>query len=208
MINIEINGKTYEVDLATTEKEREEGLQGVESLENGEGMLFVYDEPQEVSFWMSETPLYLDIIFIDEDGDVISTAVGQPNDETPMTEENVKYVLEINVNSGIKKGDEVDLSELEDDEDDEEEEDEEEEDEKAITMNVLNEDGSVQMKLEGGERIFSRNHTKRLISLAKRAKRSKNDSDYMRLGKAVFSFIYKQNTQKQDYVQLEKDEEE
>lgn len=205
MISIEINGKTYEVDLATTEEEREEGLQGVESLDDGDGMLFVYEEPQEVSFWMSETPLYLDIIFIDEDGDVISTAVGQPNDETPMTEKNVKYVLEINVNSGIKKGDEVDLSELEDDEEEDEEDDEEEgEDRKSIAMNVLNEDGSVQMELEGGERIFSRKNTRILIRYAKKAKKSKLDKDYKMLGKKVFQYINTQNHQTQEYVSLEK----
>ena len=109
------------------------------------------------------------------------------------------YVLEINVNSGIKAGDEVDLSEL----DDEEEEDEEETPEdKPVTMVVLNEDGSIQVKLKGGERIFSRVHTKRIISLAKKAKKSKNDSDYKKLGKAVFTFINKQNTQEQEYVQI------
>jgi len=201
MINIEINGKTYEVDLATTEEEREEGLQGVESLENEEGMLFVYEEPQEeVSYWMQNTSLYLDIIFINEDWEVISTAVGQPDDETPIIEKNVMYVLEINVNSGIKAGDEVDLSELDDEEEDEDEEEISED--KPVTMVVLNEDGSIQVKLKGGERIFSRVHTKRIISLAKKAKKSKNDSDYKKLGNAIFTFINKQNTQKQEYVQI------
>lgn len=203
MINIEINDKVYKVNIAVTDEEKEQGLQGIEALGENEGMLFMYDEPQEVSFWMDQTPLYLDIIFIDEYGEVISVSVGQPNDQTPITEKGVKYVLELNTNSGISAGDEVDLSEL-DEEDEEEDEKDSEEDTVAHKMIVLNEDGSVQMELEGGERIFSRIHTKRLISLSKKALKSKKEADYKKLGKKVFEYIDKQNTQKQEYVTLQK----
>ena len=208
MINIEINDKVYKVNIATTDEEKEQGLQGVDALGENEGMLFIYDEPQEVSFWMDSTPLYLDIIFIDEYGEVISVAVGQPNDQTPITEKEVKYVLEVNTNSGISAGDEVDLSELDEEDEEEtetpEEEAKEEEDTVAHKMTVLNEDGSVQMELEGGERIFSRIHTKRLISLSKKAVKSKKDADYKKLGKKAFEYINKQNTQEQEYVTLKK----
>lgn len=203
MINIEINDKVYKVNIATTDEEREQGLQGVSALEENEGMLFIYDEPQEVSFWMYNTPLYLDIIFIDEYGEVISVAVGQPNDQTPITEKEVKYVLELNTNSGVSTGDEVDLSELDEEDEEETEETPKEEDGTvAHKMTVLNEDGSVQMELEGGERIFSRKHTKSLIHLAKKANKSKKDNDYRMLGKKVFKYIDTQNTQTQEYVQI------
>lgn len=198
MINIEINDKKYTVEVAYTEEEKERGLQTVSELPDDVGMLFVYDEPQEVSFWMQDVAISLDIIFINEDWEVISVITGEPNDETPLTEDNVQYVLEVNANSGIKKGDEIDLSEL-----DEESLDEEEEEEESIPMEVLAPDGSVQMELDGGERIFSRIHTRRMISLAKKARKSKSDKDYKQLGRSVFAFINKQNTQKQQFTQLE-----
>ena len=89
---------------------------------------------------------------------------------------------------------------------DEDDQEVEEEKEGGIVhkMTVLNEDGSTQMELEGGERIFSRIHTKRLISLSKKAVKSKKDADYKKLGKKVFEYINKQNTQEQEYVSLEK----
>lgn len=199
MINIEINDKVYKVKLAITNEEKEQGLQNIEELPEDEGMLFVYDEPQEVSFWMDETPISLDIIFIDEYGEVISVTQGQPNDKTPITEQNVSYVLEVNASSSIKAGDDIDLSEL----DEEETEDSEEVTEEiANKMHVLDAEGGSQMELEGGERIFSRIHTKKLISLSKKAKKSKKDIDYKKLGKKVFDFINKQNTQKQEYTSL------
>jgi uncharacterized membrane protein (UPF0127 family) len=206
-MKIEVNEVEYEVTLAVTEEEKEQGLQNTIELPEGTGMLFVYDEPDEVSFWMQNTLISLDIVFIDEYGEVISVTVGQPNDETPITEQNVKYVLEVNAKSGIKTGDEVDLSELDEDEEEEDEEDEEteiEEEKKGGKMAVLDEDGSTQMELEGGERIFSRPNTKKLISLSKKAVKSKKESDYKKLGKKVFEYIERQNTQKQEFTEIEK----
>lgn len=49
-IKISIGNKSYKVKLAETEKEREAGLQGIESLKEDEGMLFVYDEEDELDF--------------------------------------------------------------------------------------------------------------------------------------------------------------
>lgn len=198
MINIEIKGKSYAVEVAYTEEEKERGLQNVTELPEDTGMLFVYDSPEDVSFWMKDVIIPLDIIFINEDWEVISVITGTPNDETPLDEVNVQYVLELNSGSEVKKGDDVDLSQLDEEGLDEEEEDEEE----SPGMEVLAPDGSVQMELEGGERIFSRIHTRRMISLAKRAKKSKAEKDYIQLGKKVFEFIEKQNTQKQEYTQI------
>ena len=50
MLKIEVIDKVYNVELAVTDEEKEKGLQGVDELGLREGMLFVYDKPQEVSF--------------------------------------------------------------------------------------------------------------------------------------------------------------
>jgi uncharacterized membrane protein (UPF0127 family) len=71
-MKIKVNNKEYEVEIARTEEEKEQGLSNIEYLPDDEGMLFIYDEPQEVGFWMKDTLIPLDIIFIDDEEEVIS----------------------------------------------------------------------------------------------------------------------------------------
>lgn len=192
-MKIEIGDKEYNVEVARTEEEKIKGLQEKESLGENEGMLFIYDEPQELAFWMKDTAIPLDIVFIDEDGEVISVQQGQPYDETLLEEDGVMYVLEVNQNSGIQPGDELDI--------------EEDDDDKQPVMKVLAPDGSTQMELEGGERIFSRKNTKTLIKMAKRAYSSELDTDYKALGKKVFKYLHIQDTNTPEYVDTPKSKE-
>lgn len=205
--DIEIGNKKYNVKLALTEEDQSEGLKNVENLPKDEGMLFIYPESQDLNFWMQDTLIPLDIIFINEDYIVDKIYQGEPMDETPLQAENVRYVLEVNVDSGIKEGDELFL----DDEDDEKdgkftEETEDEEGNKTVIelMVVLNDRGESQMDLQGGERIFSRKHTKTLAKFAKRAYTSKLDKDYKALGKRVFNYIKYQDTKEDDFVEVKK----
>lgn len=192
-MKIEIGDKEYNVEVARTEEEKIKGLQEKESLGENEGMLFIYDEPQELAFWMKDTAIPLDIVFIDEGGEVISVQQGQPYDETLLEEDGVMYVLEVNQNSGIQPGDELDI--------------EEDDDNKQPVMKVLAPDGSTQMELEGGERIFSRKNTKTLIKMAKRAYSSELDKDYKALGKKVFKYLHIQDTNTPEYVDTPKSKE-
>jgi len=209
MTEVTVNNKRYNVEVAYTEEEKEQGLMNVDDLQEDEGMLFIYDAPQEVAFWMKNTPIPLDIIFLDEDGEVISVTTGKPDDETPITETGVSYVLEVNANSGISSGDDVDLSDLDEEYEEEDEEEDIQEDKRGgeigketPKMHVLAENGDTQMELDGGERIFSRKNTRVLISYAKKAVKSKKDIDYKKLGKKVFQFIHTQDTQKQEYTSI------
>lgn len=189
---IEIGGKQYKVELAETEAEKEEGLQGIKNLPDDQGMLFVYDKPQTVGFWMKDTLIPLDIIFIDEDQEVISIYQGKPEDKTIVEEDNVKYVLEVNQNSGIEEGDELEFEDLEE---------KDKSNSKQPPMQVIAPDGSVQMELQGGERIFSRRSTKILIKKAKKAEVSKLDKDYKALGRYIFQELDRQDNRKPEYVQ-------
>lgn len=189
-MNITINNKEYKVKVAKTEEERKKGLQGVKELKQNEGMWFVFDSPQTVQFWMKDTEIPLDIIFVNEDYIVLSVYKGKPFSETIAEEDNVNYVLELNQNSGVKEGDEIET------------------DEDVPTMKVIGPDGEVQMELEGGERIFSRKNTKTLIRMAKRADETKSDTDYKRLGNKMFSYIKQQDEREPDYVELKDGKEE
>lgn len=182
-MKIEINDKEYTVKVAKTEEERQKGLQGVKELPKDEGMLFIFDEPDTVGMWMKDTLIPLDIIFINEDMEVISVYKGKPETEDIAEEDNVKYVLELNQDSGVKEGDELDI-----------------EDEDTPTMKVIGPDGEVQMELEGGERIFSRKNTRTLIRMAKKADSTKSDTDYKKLGRKMFSYIKQQDNREPEYV--------
>lgn len=106
---IEISDRKLKCKIAETEEEKRKGLQGVKELDSDEGMLFLYDEPESLDFWMKDTEIPLDIIFIDEDQEVISVHRGEPLSEDLISEDKVKYVLEVNQGSGIAPGDELEF---------------------------------------------------------------------------------------------------
>ena len=191
MIRIKIHNKEYKVKEATSSEEKAKGLQGIDKLPEDEGMLFYFDPPQDVQFWMKDVSIPLDIVFIDDDEEVIKVQEGIPNDETFIEAPDVAYVLEVNANSGIQVGDELEL-------------DDEEED-KGPVMKVLAQDGSDQYALWGGERIFSRKNTKILIKKAKKANSTQDIKDYKALGKYIFKCIKIQDTRDPEYVQAPKE---
>lgn len=187
---ITIGNKSYQVSLAETEEEQMKGLQGVHTLPEDEGILFVFEESGDVGFWMKDTLIPLDIIYINDDDEVIAVEQGVPGDETILEHSDVKYVLEVNKDSGIKIGDELDI------------EDEENSESEIIGMYVIGPKGEIQMEVDGKERIFSIEHTKTIIRLSKKAYKSKLDSDYIKLGKKIFKYIEKQDNQADDFVEI------
>lgn len=189
-IKIKIGSKSYKVKIAQTDEEKEKGLQGVNELPENEGMLFIFDEAEDVSFWMKDTSIPLDIVFIDDELNVISVYQGIPESEEFITEKNVTFVLEVNQNSGINVGDELEFSP-----------------DKEVSkdkMLVLDSEGNPQMELEGGERIFSRANTKTLIKFAKKAYSTQSDNDFKALGKRVFKFLDIQDNNEPEYVSIKK----
>lgn len=187
---ITIGNKSYNVSIAKNEEDQIKGLQGVHTLPEDEGILFVFEESGDVGFWMKDTLIPLDIIYINDDDEVISVEQGIPGDETILEHSDVKYVLEVNKDSGIKVGDELDI------------EDEEDSESEIIGMYVIGPKGEIQMEVDGKERIFSIEHTKTIIKLSKKAYKSKLDSDYIKLGKKIFKYIEKQDNQADDFVEI------
>lgn len=62
---------TIKVAVAGTEAERNEGLMDVHKMPENRGMLFVFDHEQALSFWMVNTPLPLDIIFVNKQHEIV-----------------------------------------------------------------------------------------------------------------------------------------
>ena len=66
------NGTTISVEIADTYEERGRGLMCRSSLESNSGMIFIFPEEQQLSFWMKNTLIPLDIIFINSEYEVVS----------------------------------------------------------------------------------------------------------------------------------------
>ncbi|KAA2317500.1 DUF192 domain-containing protein [Pseudooceanicola sediminis] len=88
----------FRVEIADDAAERSKGLMFREEMSSGAGMLFIYDRPQVASFWMRNTLIPLDMIFMNPAGEVTAIQrMAKPQDDTPLSGgANVLYVLEIN----------------------------------------------------------------------------------------------------------------
>ena len=180
-----IGGNEYDVFIAKTKEQKEKGLQFFTDLPDDEGMMFTNFEDDSPWFHMKNVGLDLDLIGMDDEMNVVKVIKGKANDPTPLQFKGVTYVLEVKSGSGIKEGQEGEL-------DDEETH--------KYVMKVLDPEGKVQMKLEGGERIVSRKETLVLIRKALKAYESKADKDYKSLGKYIFKVFKGQNERPSEYV--------
>jgi len=103
----------FDVELADDAESRATGLMHRESLPRSAGMLFVYPESRRVGFWMKNTLIPLDMIFIDATGTVTFVhANAQPHDESPVIgPDDTRAVLEVNggisARLGIAPGSEI-----------------------------------------------------------------------------------------------------
>lgn len=88
----------FSVEVADTHETRAQGLMHVMEMPRASGMLFVYPFPREVGFWMKNTFIPLDMIFLDETGTVRKVHQNAiPHDERPIPGgEDILVVLEIN----------------------------------------------------------------------------------------------------------------
>ena len=115
---ITVGGKSVRMQLAVKRAEMEHGLMGRTDLKTDEGMLFIYAEPQRMSFWMRNTPTPLDIGFFAADGTLKEIYPLYPFDETPVASrgEALVFALEMKQGwfefNGVKPGAQLDLKAL------------------------------------------------------------------------------------------------
>lgn len=85
------------VELARSEPERQRGLMFRQKLDDGRGMLFLFEQPEKLKFWMKNTYIPLDMIFINESKRVVSVEENaEPLTLTPRgPDEDSQFVLEV-----------------------------------------------------------------------------------------------------------------
>ena len=111
-VALSVNGRPLWVEVAATPAERQRGLMYRESLGENEGMLFVFEREQYLSFWMKDTGIPLSIAFLDKNGKVTDIIDMEPYSLVPVrSSRQCKYAIEANRNffaeSGLSVGDSI-----------------------------------------------------------------------------------------------------
>lgn len=109
-VPMQIGNKTFNLEVADNYESRKTGLMHRKSMPPDHGMIFVFAEEQPLGFWMKNTLIPLDVIYLDAKGKVVSVKKLEPLDLTPVSSDGpAKYAIEINrgaaAEAGVKAGD-------------------------------------------------------------------------------------------------------
>lgn len=118
---VRIGGERFRLELAVTPAERRRGMAGREHVAADGGMLFVFDRPEVLNFWMKGCLIPLDIIFIDASGRIVSTHTmpvpepGTPDRELPRYSSYypAQFAIEVKAGTvdrlGLEESERIDL---------------------------------------------------------------------------------------------------
>lgn len=96
-IEIGVGEETFSVEVARTEEQRRKGLMHRSSLGENEGMLFVFQRDEHLSFWMKDTEIPLSLAYISADGTIREIHELEPFSKRPVESAYaVRYALELN----------------------------------------------------------------------------------------------------------------
>jgi uncharacterized membrane protein (UPF0127 family) len=107
------NATTVTVEIAEKDKDRQRGLMYRTSMADDRGMIFWFEEKSDHAFWMHNTCIPLDMLYLDEDGLIVGIEENTPtlSDDTFDVGCSSKYVLELNAGwtraHGVKPGQKV-----------------------------------------------------------------------------------------------------
>ena len=111
---VEVKGKKLTLEIAAAEADRQKGLMYRDSMAADHGMIFLFDKPDIYKFWMHNTRIDLDIIWLDPDGKVVTIITMKAYDENEQgNEKPASFVIELNSGQaarlGLKVGDKIAL---------------------------------------------------------------------------------------------------
>jgi len=103
-VKIKINKTNYEIELAQTITQKSKGLSGRETLCKNCGMLFIFGFETNLPFWMKDTLIPLDMIWLDKNGKIVDIQTANETNSTKIYQNKTpaQYVLELNINDSQK----------------------------------------------------------------------------------------------------------
>lgn len=107
VVDLSIGSHKFKAWVMDTASKRQEGMMHLQTkdVRDNEAMLFVFSEAQEMAFWMQNTPLPLDILYVSENFKVLNIAHGKPYDETSLPSiGKAKFVVELKEGTSKKLG--------------------------------------------------------------------------------------------------------
>jgi len=188
-MRLQIGHSEFKIKSMFSESGRKKGLKGVKILKPGYGIALRYKIPKAVNISMTNVAMDLGILYI-LNGEIKAIAVGVSEGSLITSSQTVDTIVEVNADeiSDIQPGDQVKWIAHKDNtgkiitgEDFDEYSDE--------AMLILDNDGNVQGKLLGLDRIHSRKDTVNLYNLCVQAKDSNSDTDYKKVGRAMVRII-------------------
>ena len=95
----------FYIEVADDDSERGRGLMFRKDMPDNRGMLFVFETSRPVGFWMKNTPMPLDMVFIRQDGTIASIQQAEPFSEAVVsTPAPIRFVLELKAGTAAKRG--------------------------------------------------------------------------------------------------------
>jgi uncharacterized protein len=116
-VTMKLGSKTYTLEVAADPESRARGLMRRDSMPADHGMIFVFPKAEKLGFWMKNTRIPLDIIYIDASAKIDSVKQMKPYDTSSVyAEGDVKYAIELNqgqaAEAGIAAGQAVEIPEV------------------------------------------------------------------------------------------------
>jgi uncharacterized membrane protein (UPF0127 family) len=109
---VSMGSESFNLEVAYRPEDQETGLMNRKSMADDHGMIFVFPAERNLTFWMKNTLIPLDIVYLDRGGRVVSVKHMKPLDETAVPSEGpAMYAVELNAGAaaraGVKAGDVV-----------------------------------------------------------------------------------------------------
>ncbi len=113
-VPMKIGSRTFTLEVAADEYTRERGLMERDSMPADHGMIFVFSSDTSGGFWMKNTRIPLDILFVEAGGKIVSVHTMKPFDlNTTPSGGDYRYAIELNAGAateaGVKAGDHLDI---------------------------------------------------------------------------------------------------
>jgi uncharacterized membrane protein (UPF0127 family) len=114
-VTMQIGSRAFTLEVARTEAEQQKGLMKRDSMPDDHGMIFPMHREEMQGFWMKDTRIPLDILFLDNHGKVVSIHQMEAYDEKNTTSSDfpARYAIELNkgvaAKTGVKVGDVLDI---------------------------------------------------------------------------------------------------